>query len=320
MSDGPRRIAVTGATGYVGARLVRALEATGGVEHVLAIDVHPPPGTPGPKTTFLRQDVALPFRRALADHEIDTVVHLAYVLRPSHDRLATHRVNVGGTSNLLDACAEAGVRKIVYLSSTSVYGAHPDNPPMLTENSPTRPVPGFQYSEDKAASEALILEHADRAPDVAATVLRCCPTVGPRADNFILRAFLKPFLVKVRGADPSMQLIHEDDLIGCLMRCIVGDAHGVYNLAGDGTVRWSKMAAMLGRRLVSLPAPLLYGATEVSWRLRLQHDSPSSGLNFIRYPWTASTEKIKAELGVEPRYSSREAWEAFAQRHRGSRR
>ena len=136
----------------------------------------------------------------------------------------------------------------------------------------------------------------------------------------VLRAFLKPFLVKVRGADPPMQLIHEDDLIGCLERCILGDANGVYNLAGDGTVRWSEMAAMLGRRLVSLPAPLLYGATEAAWRLRLQRDSPASGLNFIRYPWTASTDKIKAELGVELRYSSREAWAEFAGRHRGSRR
>ena len=73
--------------------------------------------------------------------------------RWSHDRLAAHRVNVGGTSNLLDASAEAGVRRIVYLSSTSVYGAHADNPPMLTESSPARPVRGFQYSEDKAEAE-----------------------------------------------------------------------------------------------------------------------------------------------------------------------
>ena len=320
MSDVPRRIAVTGATGYVGARLVRALELEAGVVHVLAIDVRPPVGTPGPKTSFLEHDVSHPFRLVLAGHDIDTVVHLAYVLRPSHDRLAAHRVNVGGTSNLLDACAEAGVRKIVYLSSTTVYGAHPDNPSMLTESSPARPVPGFQYSEDKAASEALVLEHADRAPDVAAAVLRCCPAVGPTADNFIVRAFLKPFLVKVRGADPPMQLIHEDDLIGCMKRCVLGEASGVYNLAGEGAVLWSEMAAMLGRRLVSLPAPLLYGATQAAWRLRLQRDSPASGLNFIRYPWVASTDKIKAELGVELRYSSHEAWESFAARHRGARR
>ncbi|MDP6108398.1 MAG: NAD-dependent epimerase/dehydratase family protein, partial [Candidatus Brocadiia bacterium] len=77
MSDGPRRTAVTGATGYVGARLVQALELAAGVEHVLAIDVRPPAGDHGPKTTFLEQDVSLPFRRALAEHEIDTVVHLA---------------------------------------------------------------------------------------------------------------------------------------------------------------------------------------------------------------------------------------------------
>ena len=111
-----------------------------------------------------------------------------------------------------------------------------------------------------------------------------------------------------------MQFIHEDDLTSCLTQCILQDTPGLYNVAGDGTVRWSEMAAMLGRRLVSLPAWLLYPATDMAWMLRLQSDSPSIGLSFIRYPWAAGTDKIKAELGLELRYSSREAWEAYVRR------
>ena len=309
-----RRVAVTGASGYVGARLVERLERAATVEGILAMDIRPPAGGLGPKAAFLHFDVSVPFPDALAAHRIDTVVHLAYVLRQGRDREANRRVNVGGTSNLLEACAEAGVRKIVYLSSTSVYGAHPDNPPLLTESSPVRPVKGFQYSEDKVRSEAMIEEFVSGRPDTIATILRCCPVVGPNADNFISRAFLKPFLVKVWGADPPMQFVHEDDLTRFLGLFVIQDGPGLYNVAGEGTVRWSEMAAILGRRLVSLPAPLLYAATGIAWKLRLQSDSPSAGLDFIRYSWTASSEKLKAELGVESRYTSRQAWEAFAAR------
>ena len=317
MSDEGRRVAVTGASGYVGSRLIESLEDEGEVELVLAMDVRPTAGRLGAKVTFVQQDVSVPFPRAFASHEIDTVVHLAYVLRQGRNRESNRRVNVGGTTNLLDACAEAGVRKIVYLSSTSVYGAHPDNPSFLVEGSPARPARGFQYSEDKARSEALIEAFAVERPNTVATILRCCPVMGPTADNFIARAFLKPFLVKVRGSDPAMQFVHEDDLMGCIVQCILEDAPGLYNVAGEGTVRWSEMAAMLERRMLSLPAWLLYPATDAAWKLRLQSDSPSVGLDFIRYPWAASTEKIKNELGIEFRYSSREAWDAYARR-RGS--
>ena len=305
----PVRIAVTGAAGYVGSRLVARLESEPGVERILAIDIRPPQTDYSPKVFYLQHDVRAPFADEFARHGIETVVHLAYVLRPGRDRSAVRRVNVGGTRNVL---AESGVRRVVYLSSTSVYGAHPDNPDLLTEEIPPRPVKGFQYSEDKVQVESLLQEYESTRAGVAAVILRACPVTGPNADNFIARAFLKPFLVAVRGADPPIQLIHEEDLIDVMARCVLGGVSGTYNLAGEGTIRWSEMVEMLDRRMVALPAPLLYAATEAAWRLRLQSDSPSSGLDFIRYRWTVSTEKARLDLGFEPRYSSRDAWEAFA--------
>ena len=140
-----------------------------------------------------------------------------------------------------------GVRKIVYLSSTTVYGAHPDNPPMLTEESPPRPAAGFQYSHDKLAAERLIDDYASSNPGVVVTVLRGCPVVGPNADNFIARAFLKRVLVAAWGHDPLMQLLHEDDLTEVLTACVARDAPGLYNVAAGGTLRWSEMVRSLGR-------------------------------------------------------------------------
>ena len=81
-----------------------------------------------------------------------------------------------------------------------------------------------------------------------------------------------------------MQLTHEDDLTDILALCTLGDTSGLYNVAGDGTIDWSEMARTLGKRLVSLPAPILRTVTDLAWAPRLQSDSPSSGLNFVRYP------------------------------------
>ena len=151
-------------------------------------------------------------------------------------------------------------------------------------------------------------------------VLRACPALGPRADNFIATAFTKPFLVGARGHDPHMQLVHEDDLAEALRRCLLSRVSGTYNLAGDGLIRWSEMARMFGRRVVWLPGPLLRFVVGASWALRLQGDSPPSGLDFITHPWAASTDKLKRELGIRPRHTSREAGAAFVSRDGAARR
>ena len=310
MGEGPRRIAVTGAAGYVGSLLLRRLAKRESVDTILAVDVRDLSEAFPDTVSFVRRDVSQPFAGLFAEHSIDTVVHLAYELRQGRDREANRRVNVDGTTHTLDACRRAGVRRLVYLSSTSVYGAHPDNPEVLTEEMPARPIAGFQYSEDKLQSEKLIARFASESHGVAACMLRCCPVMGANADNFIARAFGKHFLVAVSGANPPMQLIHEDDLGRCLEMAVLGDVEGLYNVAGSGSISWGEMASARGRRVFSAPAWLLYPATQLTWALRLQSDSPALGLDFVRYRWLADAGKIEREVGFRPQFSSRDAWDA----------
>ena len=312
MSDAPLRIAITGASGYIAGRLIRQLQDCGGVSAILATDIRPPSVQPSGKVKFARWDVTESRPDIFSSHRIDTVIHLAYVLNPARREAHARRVNVAGTDNVLQACEAAGVRHIIYLSSTSVYGAHADNPDFLAETDPARPVSGFQYSEDKAAAESRLLKFAARNPEAAVTILRACPVIGPNADNFISQAFRKPILPAIGHADPPMQLIHEDDLIHTLTLCLERKPAGTYNLAPDDTIRWSEMAAMMNRPLIRLPAPVWYFLTSAAWNLRLQNDSPACGLDFIRHRWTVSAEKIKATLGIEFQRASREAWRSYA--------
>ena len=281
------------------------------VESVLALDLRPPPVRLGPKVRFHRHDVTQPLDGLLERHAVDTVVHLAFVMSPDRDRAASLPVNVGGMERVLEAAEREGVRHLLYLSSTTVYGAHADNPKLLTEESPPRPLPGFAYSEDKLRAEAMLRDLTMQRTDISACVLRACPVVGPGNPGPLGRALSKPVAVTVRGHDPPMQLLHEDDLVDVIVRCVLDRVSGLYNVAGFGGVRWSDVARLSGRVRVALPAPALYALAGAAWLLRLQDDSPR-GLDLIRYPWNVSTEKIRRDLGVRLRYSSWDAWRTYA--------
>ena len=295
------------------------LEREVDVERTLAVDVWSPVEPLGPKATFVERDVLSPLGEVFIEHAVDAVAHLAFVVRAGRQRQAARRTNVDGVLNVLAACKEAGVKRIVYLSSTTVYGAHADNPDRLTEGLTPQPNPGFPYSEDKLQAERLMLEFAGRNPSVDVTVLRACPVLGPDADNDVARGFLKPFLVGVLGHDPPMQLLHQQDMAEVLTRCLLRPAPGVYNVAGDGAILWSEMARLLGRPLIKLPWPLLHAAVAAAWALRVQSDSPTAGLNLVRYRWTVSTEKARRKLKVRFRHTSHETWEQFARAARGKR-
>ena len=306
------RIAVTGSSGYVGTALLRRLAWADWVEAVLAVDVRPPAAAYPESVTFARHDVRESLGPLFTEFAPDAVVHLAFVLEPGRNRRAIRQVNLGGTVSALSATAASGARQFLYFGSTTVYGPHGENPEWLTEDSPPRPSPGFQYAVDKLAAEELIEEFARTNPSVGVGVLRGCPVMGPTADNFISRAFAKPVLIGMSGHDPPMQLLHEDDLTDLLERCLRERVTGLYNIAGDGVVRWSEMAAMLGRSVVTLPAPVLYAIATATWTLRIQSESPAAGLGFIQHRWTASTERIRRELGVTFAHTSADAWAAYA--------
>ena len=312
MSDTPLRIAITGASGYIAGRLISQLRESGSVSYILATDIRPLSTQLSGKVEFERWDVTESRPDIFSSHRIDTVIHLAYILNPARRKKHSRRVNVVGTDNVLEASREAGVKHIVYLSSTSVYGAYADNPTLLTETDPARPIEGFQYSQDKVAAESRLLEFAQRTPGSIVTILRACPVMGPNANNFITNAFRKPILPAIGSADPPMQFLHEDDLCHTVALCLGRRPKGIYNVAGEGGIAWTEMIRMINRPVLKLPAAVWYPLTSAAWRLRLQNDSPACGLDFIRYRWMVSAEKIKSALGIKFRHTSRSAWEAYA--------
>jgi UDP-glucose 4-epimerase len=123
-----------------------------------------------------------------------------------------------------------------------------------------------------------------------------------------------PFvMVGVSGCRPMLQFVHEDDLVNVIGLCISQGKGGIYNVGGDGIVEYGEVARRLRKKLLKLPGGLLATAISLSWKTHLQSAAPAGCLEFLKYPPVVSADKLKRELGYAFRYSSREAFNIFAE-------
>ena len=162
------RYVITGGSGYIGTHLVDLLSRRDDTERIVICDIAPPRGYK-PKTEFERLDVRdrAAVRSVLERSRADVLVHLAFILNPSHDEHLMYDVDVNGTHNVLEAAADAGTGQVLVTTSAVAYGAFPDNSVPLTEEDPVRGVAGFSYARDKTESDRIVQLWALQHPDVS---------------------------------------------------------------------------------------------------------------------------------------------------------
>ncbi len=306
------RILITGVSGYFGLKLVRFLEDKPEVKRITGIDIKPVQFTSG-KLEFVKCDVRENLDSVFAGRNIDCVIHTAYILPPIPDIILMEDININGTRNVLTAAARHGVRQILDCSSSTAYGFHPDNPGVLTEESPLRGNDDFTYAKNKKEIEGWIKEFGKDHPEILLTTVRPCFVVGPGFNNPLARHLCKKICIMPLETSP-FQYIHEDDLVEIMYLLLKNRKAGAYNLTADGTMTFDEMLRILGNWSLKLPVWLLWPINEIMWRLRMTFmtEFPSPCLNMIRYPWIASNAKVKEELGYSFRYTTREAFEDFA--------
>lgn len=315
------RAFVTGASGFIGGRLVRWLREEGWTvrglvrpgrdpEPLRAVGVEPVVGT--------LDD--LPVLRRAAEG-CDVVFHVAAALGPDADAATLFRVNVAGTENVLQAACEAGVRRVVFTSSVAVYGeAAPEGAP---EDTPLRP--SGPYGESKAQAEVTCLRYM-RERGIEVTLLRPCFVYGPGDRYFlptavsILRGGWFPV---VDGGALPLDVVHVDDVARAhLLAATVPQAAGrAYNVT-DGRRRTVRQLVELAARalgirvrLIPLPRRWVRPAARV---LRVAAElvrAPGRELitpeNFAAMlaPHHFSIARARRELGYEPAYLLEEVLE-----------
>jgi UDP-glucose 4-epimerase len=108
-----------------------------------------------------------------------------------------------------------------------------------------------------------------------------------------------------------MQFVHEDDVIQVIETFLNQKKGGIFNVAGEGDLRYSEVARLAGKKLLRLPDSLIKPVMRISWALHLQNDSPYAGLEFIKYPPVVSTGKLLKETGFRFQYTTEEALSSF---------
>ena len=308
-----RVVAVTGASGYVGSRLLLELEEEN-LTKLVAFDTRPP-RQPIHNIAVYRQDVGRPIDAPLRQHRVDALVHLAFDGRRGLNRREIREIRVNNLQSLhavLDSCVRAEVKHFVYLSSHAVYGARSDNPVPISEEATLRSSPDFPHGYDKFLADQILDAFAERHPETKVTILRTCMVLGPTGENDVARSFFRSRLLGVGGYNPPLQFLHEDDLARILTLVLREQVPGVFNVAGDGVTFYGEIARVAGRKLTVLPAFLAYPLVRFTWGSRLQRGLTPAELDQARYPVVLSTGKLKQTLGYRFWYTSLEALTAYA--------
>ncbi|MFH2010821.1 MAG: NAD-dependent epimerase/dehydratase family protein [bacterium] len=305
----PKKVLITGMSGYIGGALCRTLEHRAWCIHVDGCDIRPPLDRLD-KVTFRRLDINDP---ALGDWIVecapDVLIHLAYVVDPIHDEALMHRINVDGTHAVLAAAVRAFVPQIMVASSGTAYGAWPDNPVPLREDDPIRPHPTFQYAREKAEVESICAQFMADHPDVVFSVIRPCVLYGPRVRNYLARLLTGlPVVIGLAGYNPDLQFVHEDDVCEAICAILEQEARGAFNIAPPDSLSMEETLHLAGKPVVKLPDRVLTGLADLMWRAHIKLlGAPSPFLDYLRYPWVLDPGRLIDELGFRFRYSSRDA-------------
>lgn len=280
------RIAVTGATGFLGRYIVDVLLERGA--HVIGV-VRNPDRVPdlARRGVELRQaDLADRTRLAAGFGGADAVISNAALYSLGNQRWEDHhRANVEGMRNVLAALGDAGVRRAVHVSSVAVYGMGAlgiikEDDPQLTETS--RRWPWNVYAISKAVSEQLAWTFA-REHDLQLTTVRPCTIYGAFDANFMpVFRRLMSLPLTVMPAWLCIGFVYAGDVADAIARALerdvaVGRAYNTTNL--DETVwefaqAWREAGGRTARLTLPLPVPLAKrfdstrARTELGWETR----------------------------------------------------
>lgn len=308
------RIAITGASSFLGERFLRRLIREGHADDIVVIDVAEPSISEG-SIAFHRLDLTEPASdQAMLDllkaDRIDTVAHLAFFTNPRRDTTNAHELESIGTLAVLAAAAAANVKNFVMRSFTFVYGARGQNPALIREDTPLPSRAPLAWLRDKVEAEEHAASFAKRYPEMAVRVLRFAPLLGPNVRTFYSRIFDRRVVPTLLGYDPLFQVLHPDDAEEALMLAAFSSTRGAFNITPRGVLSLSTAIHLSGKVPAPVPHLAAYWGVDALYAAGLV-EAPSGFIDYVRYPCVADGERAKRVLDFEARYSSREALDSY---------
>ena len=310
------RSLVTGGSGYFGSLLVEALAARGDEVRVLDLhDYEPPVAATGstarsaPQVEVVLGDVRDPQTVRAACDGVDVVFHNVAQVPLAKDPVLLHTVSVDGTENVLRACEDAGVAKVVHTSSSAIFGVPAHNPVLPS----TGPAPREAYGRAKLAAEYACFAAVSRGLDVSIVRPRTILGHGRLGIFGILFDWVADgadVFVLGDGAN-RYQFVHADDLADICLRAAGRAGPGLFNAGTDrfGTMRETLESvcahAGTGSTVRSLPAAPASLAMRAAAGLHLAPFAPYHWIMYSKSMWF-DIEHAREQLGWQPRWSNEE--------------
>ena len=275
------RVLVTGGAGFIGCNLVRALLERG--DEVRVLDNF----STGNRANLVGLDVEV-VEGELRSYErvhnavrgVEVVFHLGAlgsVPRSVQDPLTSGAVNVEGTLNVLLAARDEGISRVVYSSSSSVYGSQAELP--VSEGLPLDPI--SPYGVAKLAAERYCISFSRVYEQFESVVVRYFNVFGPRQSPFSQYAAVIPlFITAIAAGEPiriegdgeqRRDFTYVDNVVdGTIRAADVAGANGrIFNVAASSPASVNQVAEtierILGKQAERVPAPRRAGDIRDSW-------------------------------------------------------
>lgn len=228
----------------------------------------------------------------------DVLIHMAFVvLRGKMCASEMYDINVRASQNLFDHAKEAGISRVIHLSSASVYGSGEH----LDENSPFHPLPGFLYAQHKTELENWL---AQQHPHI--TCLRPHIILGPHAQPLLKSIIRLPFYIYLPNPQPQLQCVHEEDVADAMLLSLFSNVPGAFNLAAADSFNLKQVVRQAHRLVVPIPLRYARWGFRKLWQWFGTGGEPA-WLDGIDKNLTLDCSKAHNELGWHPKFSSAEA-------------
>jgi UDP-glucose 4-epimerase len=229
---------------------------------------------------------------------VETLVHLGRMPPTTGaSRFDRYNTNVLGTRNLLQLAARYGVKRVIVFSTFHVYGAHSHNHLHITEDEPLRATQIFPELSDAVELDQFAQTFSLQNPSVHTLILRPANVIGPQIHNTITRLLKSKACPKLLGYDPMLQFIHEKDVAQALDLTLDANRSGVYNVAGEGIIPYSRSIEEAGSTVIPVLHWLAYPLVRVVFS---RDEFPKHLLDYFRYPVIISDKAFRADFGYDP--------------------
>lgn len=265
-----------------------------------------PAGTP-----FYRVDVRKrPFEDVLRKEQPTCVVHMGFVRHFREAPELRYDVNVRGTRKLFEHCVTYGVKRLVLMSSSYVYGAFPENPYFMDEDQPLAASRNYPEIRDLVEVDTLASAFMWKYPDIETCVLRPVATLGRYTANAISTYLQMGRPITLMGFNPMLQFIHEEDLTEAIALAVEQGLRGVYNVVGPGEVPLQTALREVGARPLPLPEPVARRLIARMFQLGV-FPFPPGALDYVKFTCTISGRRFADATGFRAEYALKEIFRAL---------